>query len=149
MSLFQQFNINLGRVLVTAAMECPDRLEEEGGVILKNVRDHSAFTFVKVKNVHRRTSTAHGLYVAEPEDFGSKVIPMLSKKWELYASFHTHPQFSSTPSMLDYDKLFQGFRYNYIYSTRDREFSCSDWSPQKDLHTVKIKLETLQYYCLA
>jgi hypothetical protein len=148
MRLFQQFNIGLGRVLTGAAIDCPNRNEEEGGVILINHKKKE-YCFVKVRNLHEGTPTAYGLYVADPEEFGGRVIPMLSKGWELYASFHTHPQFPCTPSQLDYNKLFQGFKYNYIYSSRDLEFSCSDWSPQMDLHTVKINLETLQYYCLA
>jgi proteasome lid subunit RPN8/RPN11 len=147
MSLFQRFNISLGRALTTAAIDCPKRNEEEGGVILKKIGG-DAYTFVKVKNLHEGTPTAYGLYVVEPENFGEMVIPALKKRWELYASFHTHPQFSSTPSSLDYEKLFQGFKYNYIYSHMDREFSCSDWSRKNELHTIKIKLETLQYYTI-
>lgn len=146
MSLFQRFNIDLGRVLLDASKACPLQHEEEGGIILKRKDEYQ---FVKVINLHRGTHTAYGLYVAEPAGFGSEVVPLLSKGWQMYASFHTHPQFSCTPSQLDHDKLFQGFKYNYIYSHRDLEFSCSDWSPSKDLYTVKINLETLIYYTLS
>jgi proteasome lid subunit RPN8/RPN11 len=144
MSLISKFNTRLGRVLLGAAMECRKDYEEEGGILL--TKQSKDFIFVKVRNLHEGEPTAYGLYVADPHAFGSKVIPMLGKGWEMYGSFHTHPQFSPLPSQLDYDKLFQGFKYNYIYSHRDREFSCSDWSYRKDLHTFTMKLETLNYY---
>jgi hypothetical protein len=143
MGLIKQINKRLSRVITGAAMECRRNTEEEGGIVL--TRKGQDFIFVKVKNLHEGEPTAYGLYVADPEEFGQKVIPMIGAGWEMYASFHTHPQFSPLPSQLDYDKLFQGFKYNYIFSNRDREFSCSEWSAQKDLHTFTIKLESLIY----
>lgn len=143
MSLIKQLNKRLARVLCSAATQCPRGAEEEGGVIL--TRKGQDYIFVKIKNIHEGEPTAYGLYEADRNEFGQKVVPMIGAKWEFYGSFHTHPQFSPMPSQLDYDKLFQGFKYNYIFSNRDREFSCSEWSPQKDLHTYTIKLESLIY----
>jgi|CryBogDrversion2_7_1035282.scaffolds.fasta_scaffold00001_22 proteasome lid subunit RPN8/RPN11 len=141
MGIIKEINKKLSRVITGAAISCPLDNEEEGGIILtKNEID---FVFVKVKNLHAGEEVAYGLYVTDPKDFGEKVISMIGKGWNMYASFHTHPQFAPTPSQLDYDKLFQGFKYNYIYSKKHRAFSFSEWSPQKDLHTFVMGLETL------
>jgi proteasome lid subunit RPN8/RPN11 len=143
MRVIKEINTRISRVITGAAIECRRDNEEEGGIIL--TRDNKDFIFVKVKNVHEGEPVAYGLYETDHKEFGEKIIPMMNKGWNMYGSFHTHPQFSPMPSQLDYDKLFQGFKYNYIYSNKHKKFSFSEWSPQKDLHTFTMGLETLQY----
>lgn len=147
MRLIEKINKGLARAIATATVECGGSKEEEGGIIL--VLDQPAgireYKFIKVINDRRGTLSARGLYVANPEDFGKNVFPLITEGWNMYASFHTHPTFSATPSSLDEDKLFRGFKYNFIFSNSERTVSCSEWSPQNDLHTVYLNIITLLY----
>jgi hypothetical protein len=147
MRLIEKINKGLARAVATATVECGDSKEEEGGIILTNNQSSGArdYKFIKVINDRRGTLSARGLYVANPEDFGKHVFPSISEGWNMYASFHTHPTFSATPSSLDEDKLFRGFKYNFIFSNSERTVSCSEWSPQNDLHTVYLNIITLLY----
>jgi hypothetical protein len=148
MRLIEKINRDLARAISTAVVECGDSKEEEGGIILSFIHPEFGtrqFKFIKVINDRRGTLSARGLYVANPEDFGKHVFPLISEGWNMYASFHTHPTFSATPSSLDEDKLFRGFKYNFIFSNSERTVSCSEWSPQNDLHTVYLNIITLLY----
>jgi hypothetical protein len=148
MRIIEKINKELARVLATATVECGDSKEEEGGIILANNKLDAGtkhYKFIKVINDKRGTISARGLYVANPEDFGKNVFPLISEGWNMYASFHTHPSFPATPSRLDEDKLFRGFKYNFIFSNTERTISCSEWSPQNDLHTVYLNIITLLY----
>ena len=141
--LFNNINVNLARAVLTGVENCIDLVEEEGGVILAS--STGEFKFIKVLNYKAGTPVARGLYVADPDAFGGKVFPELSGGWNLYASFHTHPTFTATPSTLDRKELFRGFKYNYIYSVQEKTLSYSEWSPKNDLHTIYFNLSTLNY----
>lgn len=146
--LFKNINTELARAVVSAALECGNSEEEQGGVVVTSFTPQTGekeFRFIKVLNDKAGTPIATGLYVANPDDFGSKVFPLLTRGWYLYASFHTHPTFSANPSSLDREKLFKGFKYNFIYSTLEKTVSCSEWSPQTDLHTIYLNITTLTY----
>jgi hypothetical protein len=133
----------VGCALLNAIDLCDNELEEEGGVILTSSRaapGHELFKFVKVQNRRAGTPEARGLYVADPVSFGAEVFPLLSGGWNLYASFHTHPTFSSTPSDLDRRALFVGFKYNYIYSPQRRAVSVSEWISKEELVTKYYNL---------
>jgi hypothetical protein len=133
----------VGFALLNAIDLCDNELEEEGGVILTSSRatpGHELFKFVKVQNRRAGTPEARGLYVADPVSFGAEVFPLLSGGWNLYASFHTHPTFSSTPSDLDRRALFVGFKYNYIYSPQRRAVSVSEWISKEELVTKYFNL---------
>lgn len=145
MRLLEKINKSLARAIATATVECGDSKEEEGGIILTLNQPLREYKFIKVINDRRGTLSARGLYVANPEDFGKHVFPSISEGWNMYASFHTHPTFPATPSSLDEDKLFRGFKYNFIFSNTERTVSCSEWSPQNDLHTIYLNITTLLY----
>ena len=145
MRLLEKINKSLARAIATATVECGDSKEEEGGIILTLNQPFREYKFIKVINDRRGTLSARGLYVANPEDFGKHVFPLISEGWNMYASFHTHPTFPATPSSLDEDKLFRGFKYNFIFSNTERTVSCSEWSPQNDLHTIYLNIATLLY----
>jgi proteasome lid subunit RPN8/RPN11 len=110
--------------MLDAAKKCSHPVEEEGGVILQANDD---YLFIKVKNIYEGTNTAAGLYQTDQIALKNDVLPRLNEGWKFYASFHTHPQFSATPSSLDFAKLFEGFKYNVIYSQRTDMFSFSQW----------------------
>ena len=148
MRLFNKIDVFLVNSLGAAVRECGNSNEEEGGIILVKQNPSNggrSFKFVKVLNKMVGTPAARGLYVADPGEFGEKAFPLLTQGWRQYASFHTHPTFSPTPSSLDEDKLFRGFKYNFIFSNTEKTLSCSEWSPQNDLHTVYINIVTLIY----
>lgn len=141
--LFKGVNVSLARAVAAAVESCTDPVEEEGGCILAS--GLGEFKFMKVLNYKTGTPVARGLYVADPDAFGGEVFPELSRGWNLYASFHTHPTFTATPSTLDRKELFRGFKYNYIYSIQEKTLSYSEWSPQNDLHIIYLNLSTLNY----
>ena len=117
-------DVGLLREVLRASEECVHRYEEEGGVILENA---GKYAFVKVKNKHENTQEAIALYETDLSELQEKVFLKLSEGWKMFASFHTHPSFSPTPSQLDLAKLFQGFKYNVIYAKNVDRFSFSEW----------------------
>ena len=145
MSLIKIINKSLASALIDASNQCKFSHEEEGGVILKKTDsndDDAQFKFIKVNNQMRGAPEAGGLYVACREGFGTEVCPSLAQGWVMYGSFHTHPTFSATPSWLDKDKLFRGFKYNFIFSNIEELFSCSEWSGQNNLNTIYLGIDT-------
>ena len=103
----------LKTVLLLAMSQCPGLSEEEGGIILRKQED---FLFVKISNQVSGTAQARCLYVANAQEVGNKIIPLLDS-WVMYGSFHTHPTgYPASPSMLDLRALFRGFPINIIYA---------------------------------
>jgi len=138
MELFTENAEGFYKVILAAQQECTHPSEEEGGIILEK---NNEFKFIKVINEHKGTPTAIGLYAANQKEIAALVLPNVIKdQWKFYASFHTHPRFSATPSMIDHKYLFEGFRYNIIYSIVDQTFSFNSWT-ENDLITVYISLD--------
>jgi proteasome lid subunit RPN8/RPN11 len=129
----------LAGAIVDGVNECRHKFEERGGVIMEKFGD---YTFVFLSNVHEDSPIAYGLYEASRDEFGSRVIPLMQQGWKLFASFHTHPKFTAHPSSLDLSKLFQGFKYNVIYSDLDTLCSFSEWVADT-ITTKYIELPTL------
>lgn len=129
----------LAGAIIDAVNACRHKFEERGGVILEKFGD---YTFVHLTNIHENSPVAHGLYEANRNEFGVKVIPMMQEGWKLFSSFHTHPRFTPDPSSLDLAKLFQGFKYNVIYSELDATCSLSEWTAET-LKTKYIELPIL------
>ena len=100
-------------------------LEEEGGVILHH--PDKAYMFVKIRNANTGKPLARGLWTADRAEFGKKVIPTFKDGWTVHASFHTHPQFSVNPSMIDMTELFMGFPINYIYGNKTKQLARYTW----------------------
>jgi proteasome lid subunit RPN8/RPN11 len=117
-------NAKLFKIMLQAAESCTDPIEEQGGIILSK---NNEYCFVKVKNIHEGTATAAGLYETDQTELRENVLTRVGDGWKFYASFHTHPQWSSCPSSLDLEKLFQGFRYNIIFAPTTNMFSHSEW----------------------
>lgn len=109
---------------------CENKLEEEGGVILKK---NGEYRFIKLANTLKGTQTAIALYKVDPIEYGKLVIPLFGEGWRLYASAHIHPSFSTQYSGIDYHNLFQGFKINFIYSHRFNELSEYEWTEDKEL----------------
>lgn len=87
--------------------------EEEGGIIL--MKD-DVFEFIKITNTNTGTPTALVLYSLDRDEFGEKVLSKLLNGWNIYASFHSHPGVSTSPSLIDLQYLFSSFPRHYIYS---------------------------------
>jgi proteasome lid subunit RPN8/RPN11 len=134
-------NKELIREVIKAAEECAHPLEEEGGIIL--ARD-GEYLFAKVKNIHTGTGQAAGLYETDQDELREKVLNRVAEGWKMYASFHTHPSFSPSPSALDLSKLFQGFKYNIISSPKTYMFSFNEWVGERTI-TYYIPTDTLNH----
>jgi len=135
-------NARLAKTLLQAVENCPHPVEEEGGIILAK---DDEYCFVKVKNIHKGTDTAAGLYETDQTELKENVLTKVADGWKFYASFHTHPKYTPTPSSLDLEKLFQGFKYNAIYSPVREIFSYSQWLGEKSspYYIPKTTLEAL------
>lgn len=129
--------------LIKARNTCANPLEEEGGIVMH--LKYNEYEFIKIKNVYAGTATAIGLYEADAEEFSSKAISKMKDGWQLYASFHTHPTFEARPSSLDVSTLFQGFKYNFIYSPLKKEYGCCMWLSES-LAVITLKEEELEKY---
>jgi proteasome lid subunit RPN8/RPN11 len=129
----------LAGAIIDAINSCRHKFEERGGVILEKFGD---YTFVYLTNIHENSPVAYGLYEADRKEFGVKIVPMMQEGWKLFSSFHTHPRFASDPSSLDLEKLFQGFKYNVIYSEIASNCSLSEWR-EETIKTKYIELPTL------
>jgi proteasome lid subunit RPN8/RPN11 len=140
MALFQNINRKLAHEMGKASSLCGRSPEEEGGIILEK---DGEYAFVKVKNKHSGDSIAEGLYETDLEDLQKNVFPMVENGWKFYASFHTHPSFSPTPSKLDLEKLFTGFKYNVIFASQQKVFSYSEWLPDDRMFIYYIPLSSL------
>jgi proteasome lid subunit RPN8/RPN11 len=110
--------------LLSAAEACNHPLEEQGGLILKKNED---YLFVQIKNIHAGSHTAVGLYETDKTELKTKIFSRMGEGWLMYASFHTHPCFSATPSVTDMTYLFQGFENNYVYAPKPKVFSATSW----------------------
>lgn len=110
--------------MLDAKDQCTHPDEEEGGVILDK---DGEYLFVKLANEYKGTSRAGGLYKASDSELNDLVFSRVKDGWRLHSSFHTHPRFAAMPSSLDRDKLFEGFKYNVIYSIETNSFSYSEW----------------------
>ena len=128
------------KAILKASEDCTSTQEEEGGLILEK---EGVYEFVRVKNLYEGTDRASGLYETDQEELSQLVFSKICKGWKMHASFHTHPSFSPTPSSLDLDKLFQGFRYNIIWSPVHRTFSYSQWIGEDSCVTY-IPIKTLE-----
>ena len=117
-------NARLAKTILVAAENCTHTVEEEGGIILEK---DGEYCFVKVKNIHEGTDIAAGLYETDQIELKENVFSKVADGWKFYASFHTHPRYTPTPSSLDLQKLFQGFKYNVIFSPVREIFSYSQW----------------------
>jgi hypothetical protein len=135
-------NSRLARAILKAAESCPHKIEEEGGIILEK---DGEYCFVKVKNIYEGTDIAAGLYETDQTELKEKVLNKVGDGWKFYASFHTHPRYTSTPSRLDLEKLFQGFKYNVIFSPVKEIFSYSQWLGDESApyYIPKTTLESL------
>jgi proteasome lid subunit RPN8/RPN11 len=122
--IIQINNKSLVLALVQASEECSHTQEEEGGLILSKDEER---LFIKIKNKHKGTVQAVGLYETDLTELKDKVFSKLSEGWKMYASFHTHPSFSPSPSSLDLNSLFVGFVYNFIYSPIGQIYSLNTW----------------------
>lgn len=140
MSLLQNINLKLAHEIGKASSVCGQSAEEEGGIILEK---DGEYQFVKVKNKNSGESIAEGLYETDIEDLQKNVFPMVKTGWKFYASFHTHPSFSATPSRLDLEKLFNGFKYNVIFASQQKVFSYSEWLPDDRMFIYYIPLSSL------
>ena len=142
MSLFKLTNISLANQLIRAADECTNIKEEEGGIILERDGDYK---FIRIKNKYEGTSKAYGLYETDKEQLQELLKKhVMEEGWKLYASFHTHPTFSPSPSSLDVSALFGSFKYNYIYATEKRIFSYSQWVDEERLSVLYVPRQSLQ-----
>lgn len=121
--------MNLEDTLLEATKQCSHEVEEEGGVILYNTTLDS-YDFIKLRNQNEGTSIAPVLWTADRDEYAKFVIPLYSKGWKHYASFHTHPRFIPRPSSIDINVLFPGFPINYIYSRVIQEIT--QWNVDKD-----------------
>jgi proteasome lid subunit RPN8/RPN11 len=117
-------NKQLWTQLLEAAEVCNHTTEEQGGLILRKDED---YLFVPIKNIYAGTYTSIGLYETDKIELKMKVFTRMSEGWRMFASFHTHPMFSATPSVTDMSYLFQGFESNYIYAPKPRVFSATIW----------------------
>ena len=101
---------------------------EAGGLLVKGkVDDDDVFAFVRIPNKFHNQSIGHALYEPNDNEFAKLVGPFLSRGWQLFGSFHTHPSFSARYSGIDYANLFQNFKYNYIKSIKYGEIIKYTW----------------------
>ena len=92
--------------------------EEQGGFILKK---DNQFAFHLVRNSNTGTPRAVGLYTADKNEMGKKVLTNVMAGWDVYASFHTHPKgFPAMPSTVDIRELFTGHPTNFIYAPQEK-----------------------------
>jgi len=134
-------NKALLKEVLKAGGECTHSVEEEGGIILHK---DGEYYFTKVKNIHTGTEHAFGLYETDQDELRDKVLSKVAEGWKMYASFHTHPSFSPAPSSLDLAKLFQGFKYNIIFSPKTYMFSFNEWVGERTI-TYYIPTDTLNH----
>lgn len=119
-------SVNLAQELHRAAELCGKSSEEEGGIILSGPTE-GQYEFIKLRNIYAGLQIALGLYEADDQELIDKVLSQVKTGAKMYASFHTHPSFSPTPSNLDLTKLFTSFKHNFIYATERRLYSISEW----------------------
>ncbi len=121
-----------------AIKQCRAGKEEKGGFILKE-REGDQFMFIQVQNSNTGKPVAKGLYTANKSEYGVNVLKhVLWGGWEIYASFHTHPNgYSVKPSSIDLNQLFTGHKINYIYATKQKELvKYEKVAIEDDLHAI-------------
>ena len=111
----KHISTTLAEAELAAREQCGYTGEEQGGFI---IQAEDSFEFVKVSNMNTGDPIAPVLYTADPNEFGALVHARRfeTPSWRLYASFHTHPGCSTTPSSTDLRKLFCNFQRHYIYA---------------------------------
>ena len=124
-----ELNEKLKHVLLQAIHACyidvpvPTRIEEHGGWILQKGDDYQFFF---LKNDNSGSVRGQMLFTANGQDVAKgPVKAMMKEGWSNYATFHTHPQFSITPSSIDWNLLFQNSKHNFIYSPATEQLGCS------------------------
>ena len=127
---------NLSDTLSEAIRLCHDsidperRVEEHGGWI---VQKDDEFKFFFLRNDNAGTPQANVLFLANQQDVGKGPLTAMAKEgWKNYATFHTHPQFSVTPSSLDWNQMFQCCPYNFIYSPATLQLGVSHYLGRSD-----------------
>ena len=118
--------------LLRAVRQAPESVntgleEEQGGFIL---RKQDEFLFVQVRNANTGTPSAPGLYTADAQEYGEKVIKLeLTGGWKLFATFHTHPtNCSPWPSGTDVGNLFKSAKVHFIFAPWCDELNCFVYS---------------------
>lgn len=134
----------LSSAILEATEQCMHFKEEEGGIIISK---DNTYVFAKITNVYAGTPTARGLYQTDQQELKEKVLDKIVVGWRMYASFHTHPSFPAVPSNLDMTRLFQGFRYNIIFSQIDKMLSLSSWIGSR-LDTEYTSLNTIKTFSI-
>jgi proteasome lid subunit RPN8/RPN11 len=125
MDLDQQIKTAIQQAIRECYTDVPllTQLEEHGGWILKKGEEYKFFF---LKNDNSGTVRAQMLFSANRNDVAKGPLKAIVKEgWSNYATFHTHPQFSVTPSSIDWNLLFQNSKYNFIYSPATNQLSCS------------------------
>lgn len=107
---------------ITEAIEQCQRLDEEEGGILVMHEDTDDIRFVKLKNANTGTPTALSLYTADIYEYARQIVPMFSKGWKSYATFHTHPRWDPIPSSVDETVLFKCMPMHVIYSHKTKTY---------------------------
>lgn len=128
---------SLGHALQIAINACAHPEEEEGGLILQTRGD---FFFIQLRNNIQGTERAHALYVVDPVEYASVILPLIDAGWTQYATFHTHPKFSPQYSSIDYTMLFQSAQRNFIYSKAFHKLVEWVWINETELSGTQIKL---------
>ena len=124
--------------LLKAIKECAYSSEEEGGIIFEK---NGQYKFVYLKNDFAGTPTAAAL-ISFRGDFG-KAVTVMDEGWLSFASFHIHPSFSPMYSSIDYSKLFQSFKTNYIYSNMSGELAKYEWKGEKVINKYTLTIKEL------
>ncbi len=111
---------------------------EGGGVLMVDRETNESFSFIPITNSMAATNRDKYLYVADKDEYGKKVIPLIiSCQFKPFASFHTHPGNCSTdPSYTDVSKLFMGFPINYIYSPTRKQLSCYEKMSNDEVRNI-------------
>ena len=122
--------------LVKSLIAFNDPIYEAGGIIFSKDIEHTydqEYTFLYLDNKFHGTNTGRALYEPEDKDYAEKSLPLVQLGWRAWGSFHTHPQFYPQYSMIDYDNLFQGYKYNYIKSVKYDSLVKWEWINEKEL----------------
>ena len=125
MDLNQKLKQTLLQAIHACYVDVPvlTQLEEHGGWILKK---DDEYKFFFLRNSNTGTVRAQMLFSADSKDVANGPLKaMMREGWTNYGTFHTHPQFSITPSSIDWNLLFQNSKHNFIYSPATEQLGCS------------------------
>ena len=107
-----------------------DPVYEAGAFILEK---DGEYKFIRLDNKWENTRIGYALYEPEDEDYVKHIAPLINKGWKMHSCLHTHPCFSAQYSQIDYNNLFQGFKYNYIKSVKNNQIIKWTWINDKEL----------------